>query len=69
MVPSKDSICDTKNNTYEFKLCSISKHRPNGQWMIYGIYAVAYRPNGKGIIAPMEYIPIINSLDGKDMVL
>ena len=37
-----------ENNTQEFKLCLVFKHSPNGKGMIYG-------PNGKEIMAPMEY--------------
>ena len=48
VVASKYSICDMENNTQEFKLCLVFKHSPNGKGMIYG-------PNGKEIMAPMEY--------------
>ena len=45
VVASKYSLSDMKNNTQEFKLCSMSKHSPYGKDIVYG-------PNGKGIIAP-----------------
>ena len=38
------------------------KHSPNGKGMVYG-------PNGKGIMASMEYTLIIYSPNGKGMVL
>ena len=38
------------------------KHIPNGKGMVYG-------PNGKGIMASLEYILIIYSPHEKDMVL
>ena len=28
-----------------------------------------YDPNGKGILTPMDYSLMVNSLNGKDMVL
>ena len=37
-------------------------HRPNGKGMVYG-------PNGKGIMASMEYTLIIYIPNGKRMVL
>ena len=45
-----------------FKLCSMVKHSPNGKGMIYG-------SNGKGIMAPIEYTPLVYSPNGKGMVL
>ena len=38
------------------------KHSPNEKSMIYG-------PNGKGIIAPMEYTLMVYSPNGECMVL
>ena len=38
------------------------KHSPNGKGMVYG-------PNGKGIMASMEYSLIIYSPNGRGMVL
>ena len=38
------------------------KHSPNGKGMVYG-------PNGKGIMASLEYTLIIYSPSGKGMVL
>ena len=39
VVASKWSLCNTENNTLEFKLCLMFKHSPNGKGMVYG-------PNG-----------------------
>ena len=61
-VAFKHSICDIENKTYEFTLCSMLKHSPNEKGMIYG-------PNGKGIVASMEYSIIIYSPNEKGMVL
>ena len=36
VVASKWSLCDTENNTLEFKLCSMFKHSLNGKAMVYG---------------------------------
>ena len=36
------------------------KHSHDGKGMIYG-------PNGKDIMAPVEYMPKFNSPNGKDM--
>ena len=38
------------------------EHSPNGKDMVYG-------PNGKGIMASLEYTLIIDSLNGEGMVL
>ena len=38
------------------------KHSPNGKGMVYG-------PNGKGIMASLEYTLIIYSPNGKGMAL
>ena len=46
MVASNYTICDMKNNTKESKLYSLFKHSPNG----------------KGIIAPVEYIRMVTSI-------
>ena len=52
------------------------KHSPNGEGMIYGPNGIQpqwntapmeYSPNGKDIIAPMEYIPKFNSPNEKGM--
>ena len=37
------------------------KHSPNGKDMVYG-------PNGKGIMASMEYTPMVYNPTGKVMV-
>ena len=62
VVASKYSICDMENKAEEFTLCSMFKHIPNGTGMVYG-------PNGKGIMASVEYILMIYSPKGKGMVL
>ena len=36
VVAYKWSLCDTANNTLEFKLCSVFKHSLNGKAMVYG---------------------------------
>ena len=53
---------DFKEHLSVVALCSMFKHSPNGKVMVYG-------PNGKGIMASMEYILIIYSPNGKDMDL
>ena len=62
MVASKYSICDMENETLEFTLCSTFKHIPDGESMVYG-------PNGKGIMASLEYTLIIYNPNGKGMAL
>ena len=62
VVASKYSIYDMENETEEFTLCSMFKHISSGKGMVYG-------PNGKGIIASLEYTLIIYSPNGKDMAL
>ena len=62
MFASKYSICNMENKTYGFTLCSMFKHSPNGKSMVYG-------PNGKGIMALIEYTLIIYGPSGKSMVL
>ena len=59
---SKYSIYDMENKTEEFKLRSMFKPISNGKGMVYG-------PNGKGIIASLEYTLIIYSPNGKGMAL
>ena len=51
---------DFKEHLSVVALCSMFKHSPNGKVMVYG-------PNGKGIMASMEYILIIYSPNGKGM--
>ena len=36
VVASKCSICDTENNTYQFKVCSMFRDSPNGKSLVYG---------------------------------
>ena len=62
VVASKYSIYDMENETEEFTLCSMFKHISSGKGMVYG-------PNGKGIIASLEYTLIIYSPNGKGMAL
>ena len=62
VVASKNSICDMENETEEFTLCSMFKQIPNGKGMVYG-------PNGKRIMASLEYTLIIYSSSGKGMAL
>ena len=66
VVASKYSICDMENNTCEFKLCSMFKHRPNGKaWFMA---PMEYSPNGRGIMDPMEYPLVVYSPNVKVMV-
>ena len=51
---------DFKEQLSAVALSSMFKHSPNGKGMVSG-------PNGKGIMASMEYILIIYSLNGKGM--
>ena len=46
VVAYKYNIRDMKNNTQEFKLCSMFKHSTNEKGMVYG-------PNGKDTMAPV----------------
>ena len=62
VVASKYSICERENEIQEFTLCLMFKHSPNGKDM-------AYSPNGKAIMASLEYTLIIYSLNEKGMVL
>ena len=62
VVAFKYSIYDIENETEEFTLCSMFKHIYNRKGMVYG-------PNGKGIIASLEYTLIIYSPNGKGMAL
>ena len=43
VVAFKHSICDRKNNTQEFKVCSMFKHSVSWKGMVYS-------PNEKGIV-------------------
>ena len=67
MSASKYSRCNMEENTKEFKLCSIFKHSLNGKDKVYG--PMEYSPNGKGIMAQVDYILIVYSPNGKGMVL
>ena len=51
---------DFKEHLSVVALCSMFKHSPNGKVMVYG-------PNGKEIMASMEYILKIYSPNGKGM--
>ena len=56
MVASKYSLCNTENNTWEFKLYSLFKHNsPNGKSIVYG-------PNR---MDPMEYSLMVCSPNEK----
>ena len=62
VVASKYNIHDMENQTEEFTICLMFKHISNGKGMVYG-------PNGKGIIASLEYTLIIYSPNEKGMAL
>ena len=62
VVAFKHSICDRKNNTQEFKVCSMFKHSVSWKGMVYG-------PNVKGIMATMKYTPMVYSPNEKGIVL
>ena len=66
MIASKYSMCDSENNTWEFKLCSMFKLSPKEK--VWFFTPVEYSSNGKGIMAPMEYKPMVYSPNGKGMV-
>ena len=67
VIASKYSICDTESNTKEFKLYSMLKLSFKWKGMIFG--PVEYSSSGKSIMAPMEYSPMVYSLNEKGMVL
>ena len=53
VVASKYSICNTKNNAWKLKLCSMFKHSPNWKGMVYvpnGIFPLVFNPNGKCMV-------------------
>ena len=67
VVASQWRLCNTENNTLEFKLCLMLKHSPMEKaWFMA---PMEYIPNGKGIIVPIEYTLTVFSPNGKGMVL
>ena len=66
VVASQWILCNTENNTLEFKLCLMFKIAPMEKtWFMA---PMEYIPNGKGIIVPIEYTLTVYSPNGKGMV-